>query len=45
MGRLEEAYRFYRALYPTLPGGDPRARREVVRERIQDLEGRIGLKD
>ena len=45
MGRLEEAYRFYRALYPTLPAGNPRARREVVRERIQDLEGRIGLKD
>ena len=45
MGRLEEAYRFYRALYPTLPRDDPGARREVIRERILDLEERIGPTD
>ena len=45
MGRLEEAYRFYRALYPTLPSGDPGARRGVVRGRILDLEERIRSTD
>ncbi|MFP4166454.1 MAG: tetratricopeptide repeat protein [Opitutales bacterium] len=37
-GKNEEAYAFYRDLYAELPDGDPRAMKNVVLERIRELE-------
>ncbi len=42
MGRLEEAYDWYRAIYPTLPDGVPEARKTWVAERIAMMEKVLG---
>jgi hypothetical protein len=41
LGRPAEALAWLRALLPSLPAGDPAARREVVEQRIRELESRV----
>lgn len=41
-GRLEEAYAFLADLHRELPDGDPYAQKDVVLERIRDLEDSLG---
>jgi tetratricopeptide (TPR) repeat protein len=38
MGRNEEAYRWYRAVYDSLPGEDVEARKPILSQRIRELE-------
>ncbi len=43
LGRPQEALAWLRAMLPTLPAGDPAARRDVVLARIQALEAEVAV--
>ena len=42
MGRPAEALAWLKSILPTLPADDPAARREVVQQRIRELESLVG---
>ncbi|MDX2111948.1 MAG: hypothetical protein SFY80_17100 [Verrucomicrobiota bacterium] len=43
MGKYDEAYAWYRAVYESLPNGDPAAQKHIVLQRLRSLETVLNL--